>query len=111
MAVVSLKPGYEFQARDRAEVFGDDMLIHVYWKGNMLFCSAAAFRAPKAIKFGDFKANMLSGVFGADSSFAELNSENTRWTVDGKEVKPTDDTPLSEVCPTHKGLIMFERVG
>lgn len=107
MAVVAYKPGYEFEARDRAEVFGDDMLVHVYWQGNMLFCSAAAFRAPKAMKWSDFKANMLAGLFGVDPEYATLTPENTRWLLDTTPIQPRDDQTLSEVGLTHKGLVRF----
>jgi phenol/toluene 2-monooxygenase (NADH) P4/A4 len=107
MAVVAYKPGYEFEARDRAEVFGDDMLVYVYWQGNMLFCSAAAFRAPKAMKWGDFKANMLKGVFGIDPIYDTLNAANTAWLISELPAQPKDDQTLEELGVKHKGLIKF----
>ncbi len=110
MSVVALKP-YEFQPRDRAEVFGDDMLVHVYWKGTMLFCAAAAFRAPKAMKFGDFLKNMVAGVFGLDPSFGELTLQNTRWYLGNEIIQPTEEMSLAELGVTHKGLLKFEKAG
>ncbi|HEX2912096.1 MAG TPA: phenol hydroxylase subunit P4 [Chloroflexia bacterium] len=110
MSVVAYKPGYEFAARDRAEVFGDDMLVHVHWLGNLFFCAAAAFRAPKAMTFGDFKANMLQGLFGADPDYATLTPENTRWLLGDTPIQPRDDQSLADLGLTHKGLLKFEKV-
>lgn len=111
MAVVAYKPGYEFPARDRAEVFGDDMLVHVHWLGNLYFCSAAAFRAPKAMKWADFKAGMFDPVYSADPDYANLTSESLRWTINGQVVQPQADQSLAELGLTHKGMICFEKVG
>ena len=44
---------YDFPSADRAENFGDDQLVYVHWAGNPLFCSAAAFRVPKAMPFAE----------------------------------------------------------
>ncbi len=107
--VAAYKPGYEFEARDRAEVFGDDMLVHVHWQGNLFFCAAAAFRAPKAMNFGDFKANTLAGVFGVDPDYAELTPENTRWYLGNEPIQPRDDQTLAELGVSHKGLLKFEK--
>jgi phenol/toluene 2-monooxygenase (NADH) P4/A4 len=38
---------YEFEPRDRAEVFGDDLIVYAYWIDNRFFCSASAWRVPK----------------------------------------------------------------
>ena len=43
---------YEFPSADRVENFGEDQLVYVHWRGNPLLCSAACFRAPRAMPFG-----------------------------------------------------------
>lgn len=111
MAVIAYKPGYEFPARDRVEVFGDDMLVNVHWQGNLFFCAAAAFRAPKNIKWGDFKANMVQGLFSVDPEYAALTPQNTRWYLGNTPIQPRDDQTLSELGVPHKGLLKFEKVG
>ncbi len=111
MSVVSLRPGYEFPARDRAEVFGDDMLVYVHWVGNLMFSAAAAFRVPKAMPWGDFKATMLDGLFGGDaSSYTQLTPENTRWTLNDRPLNPPAAQSLTELGIHHKDLLKFEQV-
>ena len=111
MSVVTLKPGYEFPARDRAEVFGDDMLVYVHWYGNLFFCAAAAYRAPKAMKWGDFKANMVDTLFSGDPDYAQLTPENTRWMLNDREFSPSAEVSLTELGIGHKDLLKFEKVG
>ena len=53
MAVKALYD-YDYPAKDRQEVFGDDMLVNVMWANNMMFCAAACFRAPKAMPWASF---------------------------------------------------------
>ncbi|MDB5080623.1 MAG: phenol hydroxylase subunit [Chloroflexi bacterium] len=111
MSVVSLKPGYEFPARDRAELFGNDMLVYTHWVGNLMFSAAAAFRVPQGMPWGDFKANMLDGLFGGDApAYRQLTPENTRWTLNDQEFSPANDRSLADLGITHKDLIKFEQV-
>jgi hypothetical protein len=54
---------YEFEPRDRAEVFGDDLIVYAYWIDNRFFCSASAWRVPKNMKWKDF-VNHISSLYG-----------------------------------------------
>ena len=58
MAVKALYD-YDFPSKDRQELFGDDILVNVLWTNNMMFASAACFRAPKAMSWADFKSQMV----------------------------------------------------
>ena len=55
MAVRSIGE-YDFPSRSRQELYGDDQLVHLWWRDNPWFCAAACFRAPKAMTWGDFRA-------------------------------------------------------
>ena len=61
MAVKALYD-YDFPSKDRQELFGDDILVNVLWTNNMMFASAACFRAPKAMSWADFKSQMIDTV-------------------------------------------------
>ena len=50
---------YDFPSMDRAEVFDDDVLVYVHWEGNPIFCSAACFRVPKTMPFGEFVTSFV----------------------------------------------------
>jgi len=49
---------YTFPSRSRQELYGDDQLVHVWWKGDLWFAATACFRAPKAMSWNDFLANV-----------------------------------------------------
>ena len=40
-------------AETTIRLYGDDQLVHVWWKGNLWFCAAGAFRAPKAMPWDE----------------------------------------------------------
>ena len=45
---------YKFPSRSRQELYGDAMLVHMWWTNNPWFCAAACFPMPKAMTWGDF---------------------------------------------------------
>jgi len=104
MAVKALYD-YTFPSADRAENFGDDQLVYVTWTGNPLFCSAACFRVPKAMAFGDFVAGVVGPWAGSDPDF---NANMVRdWKLFG-DVLPNDEaTSLADLGAGHKALLSF----
>jgi len=104
MAVKALYD-YEFPSADRAEVYGDDMLVNVMWRGNMLFASPACFRAPKSMTWADFKAGMIDPWAAADQDYDP--SAAVGWQVGDRSETPADGATLAELGVEHKGLITF----
>ena len=104
MAVKALYE-YDFPSKDRQEVFGDDMLVNVMWSNNMMFASAACFRAPKAMSWADFKSQMIDPWAASDPDYDP--SAPTDWKVDGEPLSPSDSTSLADAGVVHKGLITF----
>jgi phenol/toluene 2-monooxygenase (NADH) P4/A4 len=94
---------YDFPSRSRQELYGDDQLIHVWWRNNMWFCAAACFRAPKAMTWGDFQAGLVRPLLEADPDFGPAT--RFEWSVDGAPVTPADDQTLAELGVGHKSLI------
>jgi phenol hydroxylase P4 protein len=104
MAVTALYD-YDFPSADRAELYGDDQLVFVQWKGNPFFCSAAAFRAPKAMPFGEFVTAMVVPWAGSDPEFDPAAVHD--WRLFGEPLTPADGVALTELGIGHKALISF----
>lgn len=96
---------YEFPSADREEVFGEDQLVFVHWKGNPLFCAAAAFRAPRAMPFGEFLQAMVDPWAGSDPSYSP--SAPKEWELDGQPFRPDPGRGLREQGVGHKSLVIF----
>ncbi len=105
MAVRAITPDYKFPSRSRQELYGDDQLVHVWWKNSMWFCSAGCFRAPKAMTWGDFKAGMIDGWAASDPDYDPSTPGN--WVLDDQPMTPRDDATLAELGVGHKSLISF----
>jgi phenol/toluene 2-monooxygenase (NADH) P4/A4 len=97
---------YDFPSRDRVELFGDDQLVNVLWDGNFFFPMAACFRVPKAMRWADFRSQMVDPVFSADPDYRPAHAKN--WKLDETPFTPTDDASLADLGVVHKGLIRFE---
>lgn len=104
MAVKALGE-YKFPAKDRQEIFGDDMLVNVHWEDNLLFCSAACFRAPKAMTWSDFKAQMIDPWASCDPDYDP--SAPTDWRIGDEPFAPHAEKSLADLGVRHKGLIKF----
>jgi phenol hydroxylase P4 protein len=96
---------YEFPSADRAENFGDDQLVYVHWAGNPLFCSAAAFRAPKAMPFGEFVATMVNGWASSDPDFDPTAVRD--WRLFDQPLDVADEKTLADLGIGHKALLTF----
>jgi phenol/toluene 2-monooxygenase (NADH) P4/A4 len=94
---------YKFESRSRQELYGDDQLVHVWWADNPWFCAAACFRAPKAMTWGDFRAQMVDPLFACDPDFDP--AAPLTWTVDGSPVEPAADLTLAGLGVGHKSLL------
>jgi phenol hydroxylase P4 protein len=104
MAIKALGP-YDFPSADRQENFGDDMLVHVMWANNMMFAAAACFRAPRAMAWGDFKAQMVDPWAASDPDYDPATPAD--WRLDGEAFMPHPDKTLADLGVGHKGLISF----
>lgn len=104
MAVKSIG-AYEFPSRSRAELYGDDQLVHVYWNHNMFLCAPSCFRAPKAMSWSVFLAEMVYPVFAADPDFDPATTSFS-WQVDDRPMSPSGDETLAALGVGHKSLLV-----
>jgi phenol hydroxylase P4 protein len=104
MAVRSIGE-YDFPSRSRQELYGDDQLVHVLWRGNSFLCAAVTFRAPKAIGFGEFVATMVEPWASSDPDFRP--GSEVDWQLEGHAIEPKPDEALSDLGVGHKYLLSF----
>lgn len=105
MAVTSIGE-YKFPSRSREELYGDDQLVHVWWRDNQFICAAATFRAPKAIPFGTFLAEIVGPWASSDPDFDP--SAIRDWWLDGNPIQVSDDKSLKDLGIGHKHTLSFQ---
>jgi phenol hydroxylase P4 protein len=96
---------YTYPSADRAENFGDDQLVYVLWRGNPLFCSAACFRVPQAMPFGEFVADIVGPWAGSDPDFAAARVGD--WKLFGSALTTDAGRSLADLGVGHKALLSF----
>lgn len=94
---------YDFPSRSRQELYGDDILVHVLRGSSMFFCSAAAFRAPKAMKWSDFVGGMVMPFVTSDPDFD--TSKPLTWKLVDDDFTPDPDKSLEENGVKHKNTV------
>lgn len=96
---------YDFPSRSRQELYGDDLLVNVWWRNNPFLSAAGTFRAPKAMTWGDFRAALMDPWAGTDPDFEAGGP--TAWQLDGQPLAPRDGATLDELKFGHKSLLSF----
>lgn len=97
---------YKFPSRSRQELYGDDQLVHVLWRGNLMLCAAACFRAPQAMPFGEFVATMVEPWASSDPDYVPGSAGS--WQLEGEAIDPKDDESLADLGVKHKYLLSFD---
>ena len=105
MPVVAISE-YKFPSKSRQELYGDDQLVHIWWKGNPYFVAASCFRFPKAMPWGALM-DVLKGFFAADPDFVPDSLDTATWVIDDKVVTPDPAASLEENGVGHKSLVQF----
>jgi phenol hydroxylase P4 protein len=104
---------YDFPASDRAELFGDDMLLFLDWNGNMRFTTGACFRVPKAMTWDEFRSAFVGRWFSVDPEYDP--TAPARWTLldgDGERtIDPGGSDTLEQLGVTHKSTLLYDLAG
>jgi phenol hydroxylase P4 protein len=104
MAVKALAD-YNFPAADRQENFGDDMLVNLFWDGNLFIDCPDAVRVPRAMKWGDFKTGVLDPWAAADPDYDPAAA--TDWRINDDPFEPDPDRSLEQLGIRHKQVVKF----
>lgn len=97
---------YNFPSRSRVELYGDDQLVHVWWRDNQYLAAAATFRVPKAMPFGEFVTNVVEPWAATDPDFVAGSERD--WFLDDDPLRVSDDASLSELGIGHKHTLSFQ---
>lgn len=104
MAVKALYD-YTYPSADRLENFDDDQLVYVRWDGNLLFCSAACFRVPRAMPFGEFVSGVVEPWAASDPAFD--SGAATNWKLFDTALSTDPGASLADLGVGHKALLSF----
>ncbi|QDQ98218.1 phenol hydroxylase subunit P4 [Tomitella fengzijianii] len=96
---------YDYPSADRAELYGDDQLVYVYWRGNLLFSSAGCFRVPRAVTFADFQEQFVDGWAASDPDFDA--GAVGGWQLFDEPITPDPHKTLEQLGVGHKALLSF----
>ena len=96
---------YDFPSRSRQELYGEDQLVHVLWRGNSFLCAAATFRAPRAMPFGEFVSAIVEPWAASDPDFTPGTEDG--WQLDGRAIEPKPDESLADLGVGHKHVLSF----
>ncbi|MFD1659065.1 phenol hydroxylase subunit P4 [Streptomyces caeni] len=106
MPVRAIAP-YDFPSSSRQELYGEDQLVHLWWRDNMWFGAAACFRTPRAMTWAEFRSTVVDPWASADPDYDPATAWH--WSVDGRTVEPSDDQTLDALGVGHKSLVSFHR--
>ena len=106
MAVIAMYD-YDWPSRSRAELYGDNQLVHVWFKGNPFFVAASTFPFPKEMPFGAL-VGLCKEFFAADPDFDPASMDTARWAIDKVPVTPAMEASLVANGVGHKSLVQFE---
>jgi len=101
--VIKSLGNYDFPSKSREELYGDDMLVHLLRADSMFFCSAATFRAPKAMPWGDFVAAMVMPFVSSDPDFDA--NKSLSWKLVDDDFTPDPAMSLAENGIKHKNTV------
>lgn len=105
MAVRAIRE-YKFPSRSRVELYGEDQLVHVWWRDNQFLTSAATFRVPRALPFGDFVTGFVEPWAETDPDF--LSGSEREWRVDGTPLLADAEMSLTDLGIGHKQVVSFQ---
>jgi phenol hydroxylase P4 protein len=104
MPVKAIAP-YSFPSRSRAELYGDDQLVHVLWRDNTFLCAAATFRVPQGMPFSDFLGSVVEPWASSDPDF--VPGTPTGFQLDLQDWQPDPARGLRDNGIGHKSLVSF----
>ena len=97
---------YVFPSRSRQELYGEDQMVHVWWRDNPWLCSAVTQRAPRSMTFGDFWSQLIVPWAGTDPELAEGKDwSDFEWTLGGEPFAPDPQKSLADLGIAHKATL------
>lgn len=107
MSTKHLGPAYEYLSANRIEQYGGDINFYVRWEKHLMFACPAAYRAPTALRLGDFLEQMLKPDYRAHPDCAKLDFARCSWKLDKAPWQPDFDKSITDNGIGHMSYIEF----
>ncbi len=111
MSTKYLGESYQYPSENRLEQYGGDINFYVRWERHMLFACPAAYRAPLALKLGDFLETMLKPDYAAHPDTAKLDFALCTWKLDKAAWQPDFAKTIADNGIGHMSYIEFSAPG
>ena len=111
MSTKHLGPAYEYLSANRIEQYGGDINFYVRWEKHLMFACPAAYRAPPALRLGDFLEQMLKPDYLAHPDCARLDFAHCTWKLDKAPWQPDFDKSIFDNGIGHMSYIEFYAPG
>jgi phenol hydroxylase P4 protein len=111
MPVVSVRPGYRGEVKDRESLFHGNRVVYFNWEKHLMFCSPVAFPLPPSMPFAAVVEEVLPKHWGLHPDFARIDWAKARWTLDGAPFVPDPAKTLDELGVKHKSVLRLTTPG
>ena len=108
MTVKHLGDSYDFPSENREERYGGDINFYIQWEQHLMYACPSAYRAPKAMKLGDFLEQMLRPDYHQHPDTAKLDFAKLEWKHDQKPWQPDLEKSLEENGIGHMDYLQFK---
>ena len=108
MTVKHLGDSYDFPSANREECYGGDINFYIQWEQHLMYACPSAYRAPKAMKFGDFLEQMLRPDYHAHPDTAKLDFSKLEWQRDQQPWQPDLDKSIEDNGIGHMDYLQFK---
>lgn len=105
MPVNALYP-YKYPSRSRRELYGDDIMVHLGIRDNMLFAAPSTYRLSPTTTWAEFIDGTVNPWIAMDPHVDPAKVGG--WTLDGTELTPQADDTLAELGVAHKSMLTFQ---
>lgn len=105
MATPALYDYTKYPSRSAQELYGDDMLVNLWQKDDLWFCSPAAYRVPRSMTWKDFYEGIFQPYVAANPH--TTGEETYSWQLVDDPFTPEDDKTLAELGVNHKNTLGF----
>lgn len=96
---------YEFPSRDRAEVFGDNVIVYFSWDQHLLFAAPFLLFTPADTTFGELIETRVKPLIVPDPQAGEIDWDKVAWLNGETPLKPEFAASLAANGIGHKDQI------
>ena len=112
MSVQAIRPDYQGENRDRAELFHGNHLLYIGWDQHTMVCAPIALPLPPDMPFGALIDQVLPGTaYAADPDWNRIDWSQVQWLRSGEPFTPDRAKSLAANGLGHKALLRLRTPG